>query len=170
MLPISNDYLGEIVNAELQENDGKVAAIVLCRPDGSPEVARWFGSFSETVIQNGRNAGKMVGECTAATLGEFGCTDFSRIEMLIGQKVSFGIKHTQGRDDPNKTFVEVNFIHPPRAKKPATAAGLAGINKFRGAAIEAAKGAKAPAPRPAARPAQREMGDDSYDNETDPFR
>jgi hypothetical protein len=171
MLNVSNDYIGEIVNAELVENEGKVGAVVICRPDGSTETARWYGSFSETVITQGDNAGKMVGELTAATLGEFGCTDFSKIEVIIGKKVAFGIKHKPGIKDPSKTFAEVNFIRPPRAKNPATSAGIASINKFRGAAVEAAKRApQAPAAsRPAPRP-QREMGDDSYDDEHDPFR
>src|SRR6187399_11088 len=146
MLSVSNDYIGEIVNAELIENDGKVGVVVICRPNGSNETARWYGSFSETVIQQGDNAGKMVGELTAATLGEFGCTDFAKVEMLIGQKVAFGVKHKPGKNDPSKTFAEVNFIRPPRAKNPATAAGIAGIAKFRGAAIEAARNAPKPAP------------------------
>lgn len=167
MLAVSNDYIGEIINAELIENDGKVGAVVICRPNGSTESARWYGSFSETVIREGDNAGRMVGEMTAATLGEFGCTDFSKIEMLIGQKVAFGVKHKPGIKDPSKTFAEVGWIRPPRAKNPATAAGIAGIAKFRGAAIEAAKNAPklaaAPRPTPASRP-QREAGDDSYDD------
>jgi len=173
MLSVSNDYIGEIVNAELVENDGKVGAVVLCRPDGSTETARWYGSFSETVITQGDNAGRMVGELTAATLGEFGCTDFSKIEVIIGKKVAFGIKHKPGIKDPSKTFAEVNFIRPPRAKNPATSAGIASISRFRGAAIEAARKAPPPAPsaqrQPAPRP-QREPGDDMYDDEHDPFR
>lgn len=168
MLPISNDYIGEIVSAELTENEGKVGAVVLCRPDGSPEVVRWYGSFSDVVFTMGDDAGKMCGEVTAAALGAFGCTDFSKIEMLVGQKVAFGVKHKPGHKDASKLFAEVNFIRPPRAKKPATSAGLAGIMKFRGAAVEAAKGAKLPAQKTA--PRQREMGDDSYDQEHDPFR
>jgi hypothetical protein len=174
MLPVSNDYVGEIVNAELTENDGKVGAVVLCRPDGSPEVVRWYGSFSETVIQSGDNAGKMVGETTAATLGLFGCTDFSKIDMLIGKKVAFGVKHKPGIKDASKIFAEVSWIRPPRAKNPATSAGIASINKFRGAAIEAAKNAPKQPP-PAARPAanasrqQREPGDDGYSDFDDQF-
>lgn len=172
MLAISNDYIGEIINAELVENDGKVGAVVLCRPSGSTESARWYGSFSETVIQNGDNAGKMVGECTAATLGEFGCTDFSKIEMLIGQKVAFGVKHKPGIKDPTKTFAEVGWIRPPRAKNPATSAGIASINKFRGAAVEAAKKAPKPAPaatRTSASSQQREPGDDGYSDFDDRY-
>lgn len=154
MLPVSNDYIGEIVHAELTENNGKVGAVVIVRPDGSPETARWYGSFSETTISGGRNEGKMVGEVTAATLGEFGCTDFSKIGELKGMKASFGVKHKPG--EGGKIWAEVNFIHPPRVGKPVTSAGLAGINRFKGAAIEAARSA------PKKKPAQqmREPGDD----------
>ncbi len=149
MLNVSNDYIGEIVSAELSETQpGKVAAIVHVRPDGSPETARWFGSFSDTRISAGRNEGKMVGEVTAATLGEFGCSDFSKIGELKGARVAFGIKHKPGND--GKIWAEVNFIHPPRVAKPVTSSGLAGINRFKGAAIEAARNAPkrttAPAP------------------------
>ena len=35
MLAVSNDYIGEIVSAELTENNGKVGAIVVVRPDGT---------------------------------------------------------------------------------------------------------------------------------------
>lgn len=156
MLAVSNDYIGVIVSAELTENNGKVGAIVVVRPDGSGETARWYGSFSETVISGqGRNAGKMVGEVTAETLGEFGCSDFSKIgSILPGQRVAFGVKHKPGTTDPTKTFVEVNFIHPPRAAKPVTSAGLAGINRFKGAAIEAAR----KAPKPASKPAPQSNG------------
>ena len=139
MLNVSNDYIGEIVSAELTENNGKVGAIVVVRPDGSPETARWYGSFSETVISSGRNQGKSVGEVTAATLGEFGCTDFSKIGEIVGSKVAFGIKHKPG--DDGKIWVEVNFIGVPRKAKPVTAGGLAGLNRFRAAAIEASKNA-----------------------------
>ncbi|HVJ13867.1 MAG TPA: hypothetical protein VM686_00440 [Polyangiaceae bacterium] len=160
MLPVSNDYIGEIVSAELTENNGKVGAIVVVRPDGSPETARWYGSFSETYISSGRNEGKMVGEVTAATLGEFGCSDFSKIGELKGAKVAFGIKHKPGEN--GKVWVEANFIHPPRAAKPVTSAGLAGINRFKGAAIEAARSA----PKRTAAPSNgggRQPGDDSDD-------
>lgn len=175
MLAISNDYVGEIANAELIENEGKVGAVVMCRPDGSSESARWYGSFSDTVISQGDNAGKAVGEVTAAILGEFGLTDFTKIGSIIGMRVAFGVKHKPGIKDPSKMFAEVNFIRPPRAKNPATSAGIASINKFRGAAIEAAK--KAPKQEAPARPAppprqQREMGDDGYDDldgQHDPF-
>ena len=185
MLPVSNDYLGEIVMAELQESNGKMGAVVLCRPAGLQEVGRWFGSFSETVISReskSKNAGRMVGEVTAETLGEFGCTDFAKIDVLIGQRVKFGIKHVPDREDPEKIWCEVNFIHPLRSK-PASAAGLAGINRFRGAAIEAAKKAGAPPPKAGGQQQRApqgqqqrqrsdadESGYDSYDNEADPFR
>lgn len=160
MLAISNDYIGVIISAELTENNGKVGAVVVVRPDGSPETARWYGSFSETVITGqGRNAGKMVGEVTAETLGEFGCSDFSKIgSILPGQRVAFGVKHKPGLTDPSKTFAEVNFIHPPRAAKPVTSAGLAGINRFKGVAIEAARKAPKPTSKPA--PQGNGAGDD----------
>jgi hypothetical protein len=148
MLPISNDYIGEIVSAELTENNGKVGAVIYVRPDASPETVRWYGSFSDTRISAGRNEGKMVGEVTAATLGEFGCTDFNKIGELRGARVAFGVKHKPG--DGGKMWAEASFIRPPRTAKPATAAGLAGINRFKGAAIEAARNAPkrttAPAP------------------------
>lgn len=162
MLPISNDYIGVIVSAELTENNGKVGAIVVVRPDGSAETARWYGSFSDTIISGqGRNAGKAVGEVTAATLGEFGCSDFSKIgEILPGMRVAFGVKHKPGVTDPTKTFAEVNFIHPPRVAKPVTSAGLAGINRFKGAAIEAARNAPKPTPKPQSGPPV----DKSYDD------
>ncbi len=147
MLPVSNDYIGTIVSAELTENNGKVGAIVYVRPDGSPETCRWYGSFSETVISNGNNAGRMVGEMTAATLGEFGITDFSKIAEMKGMPVSFGVKHKPG--DGGKIWAEVNFIHPPRVAKPVTSSGLAGINRFKGAAIEAARSAPKRPPAPA---------------------
>lgn len=154
MLPVSNDYIGTIVSAELTENNGKVGAIVYVRPDGSAESCRWYGSFSETIMGGtGRNAGKAVGEVTAATLGEFGCTDFSKIgEVLPGQRVAFGVKHKPDEKDPNKVWAEVNFIRPPRVAKPVTSAGLAGINRFKGAAIEAARSAPKPVAKPAALP------------------
>jgi hypothetical protein len=167
MLPVSNEYIGEIVNAELQENNGKVAAVIIARPNGSPETARWFGSFSETVISGGRNEGRVVGEVTAETLGAFGCTDFTKIGQLVGQKCAFGVKHKPGEN--GKVFVECNFIRPPRAANPATPAGIASINRFRGAAIEAAR--KAPKPSTQSKP-MREPGEDNYDqldNESDPF-
>src|SRR5688572_20810661 len=131
MLAQSNDYIGVIVSAELTENNGKVGAVVVVRPDGLGETARWYGSFAETIIGGqSRNAGKAVGEVTAATLGEFGCADFAKIgDILPGQRVAFGVKHKQDRDDPTKTWVEVNFIRPPRVAKPVTTAGLAGINR-----------------------------------------
>lgn len=160
MLPVSNDYIGEIVSAELTENNGKVAAVVIVRPDGSPETARWFGSFSDTMIQNGRNEGKIVGEVTAATLGEFGCTDFSKIGELKGSRVAFGVKHKPGEN--GKVWVEANFIHPPRVAKPVTSAGLAGINRFKGAAIEAARSAPKRQQQPPTR--MREPGDDGNDD------
>ncbi len=163
MLSVSNDYIGEIVHAELQENNGKVAAIIVCRPNGGTDTARWFGSFSEKVISAGFNEGRVVGEVTAETLGKFGCVDFVKIGELVGQKVAFGVKHKPGEN--GKVFVECNFIRPPGSANPATAAGIASINRFKGAAIEAAKKAPKPAPKPAP---TREMGDDSFD-EVDPF-
>jgi hypothetical protein len=171
MLEVSNDYIGKIVNAELQERDGKLSAVIIVRPDGSPHTARWFGSFSETVIGGqGRNAGKIVGEVTAATLGEFGLTDFGKIESLIGQPVAFGVKHNPGEN--GKIWVECNFIRPPRPKNPATSAGLASINRFRGAAIEAAR--KVPKPSAPAGGSQqsrgREPGDDDAPYDDDMFR
>lgn len=167
MLNVSNDYIGVIVSAELTENNGKVGAIVYVRPDGSAESCRWYGSFSETVFASGRNEGKAVGEVTAATLGEFGCSDFSKIgEILPGQRVAFGVKHKPDKEDPNKVWAEVNFIHPPRAAKPVTSAGLAGINRFKGAAIEAARKAPRPAAKPAA-PNGKPPVDPSYDEYDD---
>lgn len=158
MLAVSNDYIGEIVNAELTENNGKIAAIVLVRPSGGTETARWFGSFSETVISSGFNEGRMVGEITAETLGKFGCTDFAKIGDLVGQKVAFGVKHKPGEN--GKVFVECNFIRPPGSQNPASASGIASINRFRGAAIEAAK----KAPKPTAKPqTMREPGEDEHD-------
>jgi hypothetical protein len=168
MLQESNDYIGTIAAADLQEVDGKLSAFVVCRPDGSNETARWFGSFSETVIKTGRNEGKMVGEMTAETLGQFGCTDFAKIAQLIGQRVAFGVKHKPSEKDPNKIFVECNFIRPPRAANPASAAGVASLSKFRAAAMAAAKNA----PKPAAPPTrERESGEDNYDDHIgdDPF-
>lgn len=158
MLAISNDYIGKIVNAELQEVDGKVSAVVIVRPDGDTQTARWFGSFSDTVIQKGDNAGKVVGEMTATTLGKFGCVDFAKISAIIGMPVAFGVKHRT--DDKGKVWADVNFIRPPGSGKPATPAGLAGLNRFRGAAIAAAKNAPKP---PAQQRPMREAGDDSYD-------
>src|SRR5688500_6345544 len=104
MLPVSNDYFGEIVTAELQENNGKIAAVIVVRPGGSVEAARWFGSFSETVISSGFNEGRVVGEITTETLGKFGCTDFAKIGDIVGQKVAFGVKHKPGEN--GKVFVE----------------------------------------------------------------
>lgn len=166
MLPVSNDYVGEIVSAELTENNGKVGAILVVRPDGSPETARWYGSFSETVIGSGRNQGKTVGETTAATLGELGCTDFSKVSELVGAKVAFGIKHKPG--DDGKIWVEVNYVAPPRQAKPVTASGLAGLNRFRAAAIEASKNApkrekKAPPPASNGAYDDRDYGDSAED-------
>lgn len=165
MLAISNDYIGKIVNAELQENEGKLSAVVIVRPDGDTQTARWFGSFSDTVISKGDNAGKVVGELTAATLGKFGCVDFAKIGALIGMPVAFGVKHRT--DDKGKVWADVNFIRPPGSGKPATSAGLASLAKFRGAAIDAAK--NAPKPPAVSKPPMRELGDDSYDNEFDPL-
>jgi hypothetical protein len=162
MLDVSNDYIGVIVSAELTENNGKVGAIVVVRPDGSSQTARWYGSFSDTVIGGqGRNAGKMVGEVTAETLGSFGCSDFSKIgDILPGQRVAFGVKHKPDPQNPEKVWAEVNFIRPPRAAKPVTSAGLAGINRFKGAAIEAARSAPKPPPKPA--PERRNDADDDF--------
>lgn len=165
MLPVSNEYVGEIVSAELTENNGKVGAIVIVRPDGSPESARWYGSFSETRISSGRNEGKLVGEMTAQTLGEFGCVDFGKIGDIKGQRVAFGIKHKPGEN--GKTWVEVSFIHPPRAAKPVTSQGLAGINRFKGAAIEAARGAPKPTPRAQQDGGDSEFGPTNYDGPPD---
>jgi hypothetical protein len=159
MLQVGSDYVGEIVSAELTENNGKVGAVVVVRPDGSPETARWYGSFSDTRISAGRNEGKLVGEVTAATLGEFGCTDFSKIGEIRGQRVRFGVKHKSG--DDGKIWVEANFIHPPRTAKPVTSAGLAGINRFKGAAIEAARSAPKRTATPAA-PASNGGRDDDF--------
>lgn len=168
MLAVSNDYIGKIVNAEIQESEGKLSAVIIVQPNGSTETARWFGSFSETVISTGDNAGKVVGDMTAATLGEFGCTDFSKIGQLIGAPVAFGVKHKPDKKDPAKMWANVNFIRPPGSGKPASAAGLAGLSKFRGAALAAAKNA----PKPVAAPKNaREPGDDydDFDNGVDPF-
>ena len=164
MLSIGNDYIGKIVNAELEERDGKLSAVIIVRPDGDTQTARWFGSFSDTVIQKGDNAGKVVGEMTAATLGKFGVTDFAKIGQIVGQPVAFGVKHRE--DDKGKVWADVNFIRPPGSNKPATAAGLASLSKFRGAAISAAKNA----PKPSAQPKpMRESGDDGYDALDDQF-
>lgn len=168
MLAISNDYFGKIVNAELQEwDDGTVSAVVICRPDGSSETARWSGSFSDKEITKGTNAGRTWGELTAETLGSFGCTDFTKIAELIGQTVCFGVKHRT--DDKEKTWADVSFIRPGGNRRPASAAGIAGIAKFRGVALAAA--AKAPKPAGASKPSQpkRESGEDNYDDD-DMFR
>jgi len=173
MLEPSNDYFGKIVNAELQEWDnGTVSAVVICRPDGGVETVRWSGAFSDTVIQSGRNKGRTWGEITAETLGSFGLTDFNRIAELIGQPVAFGVKHRE--DENGKVWADANFIRPGGNRRPASAAGLASINRFRGVAMAAAQ----KAPKPAASNAgaaqrskpMREMGDDDYDRENDPFR
>lgn len=165
MLAQSNDYIGVIVSAELTENEGKVGAIVLVRPEGSSESARWYGSFSDTVIGSGPNEGKCVGEVTAATLGRFGCSDFAKIsEVLPGQKVAFGVKHKPDPKDSSKTWVEVNFIRPPTNAKPVTSAGLAGINRFKGAAIDAARNA----PKPPSKSTSKPSGGGSYDDDFGP--
>lgn len=168
MLEPSNDYFGKIVNAELQEwDDGTVSAVVICRPDGSAESARWSGAFTTREIKNGRNAGRTWGEVTAETLGSFGLTDFNRIGDLIGQPVSFGVKHRE--DDKGKVWADVNFIRPGGNRRPASAAGLASINQFRGAAMAAAT--KLPKSKPNS-PSSREPGDDyeeQYDPDNDPF-
>jgi len=75
------------------------------------------------------------------------------------------VKHKPGEN--GKVWVECNFIRPPRANNPATAAGLAGISRFRGAAIEAAKKAPKPMTQAQSKPA-RESGDDEeppYDDD-----
>lgn len=169
MLDISNDYFGKIVNAELQEwDDGTVSAVVICRPEGSAETARWSGSFSDKEVEKGQNKGRTWGELTAETLGSFGVVDFTKIGQLIGQPVCFGVKHRV--DDKGKTWADVNFIRPGGNRRPASAAGIASINRFRGVAIEAAK--KAPKPvsgnagaTPSGPKPQREPGDDSYDDD-----
>lgn len=167
MLAISNDYFGKIVNAELQEwDDGSVSAVVICRPDGSAETARWSGSFTDKRIEKGTNQGRTWGELTAETLGSFGVTDFTKVGQLIGQPVCFGVKHRV--DDNNKTWADVSFIRPGGNRRPASVAGIASINRFRGAAIEAAK--KSPRPVTAGSTASepkpmRESGDDSYDDD-----
>ena len=146
MLAVSNDYFGKIVNAELQEwDDGTVSAVVICRPDGSAETARWSGGFSDKEIEKGTNKGRTWGELTAETLGSFGCTDFTKIGELIGQPVCFGVKHEQDTKDPEKIWANVNFIRPGGNRRPASAAGIASIARFRGVAMAAA--AKAPKPR-----------------------
>lgn len=141
MLPVSNDYQGEIVSASLAEDQGRLAAVVYVRPDGSAETARWRGTFDETVIRNGTNEGRQWGEITAECLGEFGITDFARIADMKGMKCSFGIKHNPGKDKEGKPkiWVEVNFIHPLRNAKPVSSQGLASLNRFKGAAIAAAR-------------------------------
>jgi hypothetical protein len=159
MLPVSNDYQGEIISAVLSEDQGRISAIVHVRPDGSAETARWRGTFDETEIRNGTNQGRQWGEITAECLGEFGITDFARIGDMKGMKCSFGIKHSPGKDKEGKPkiWVEVNFIHPIRNVKPVTSQGLASLNRFKGAALAAAR--KTNAPRQQAAPAASNRGD-----------
>ncbi len=164
MLPVSNDYIGKIVNAEIQENNGKVSAIVICRPEGSLETVKWFGSFSETVVSGGFNEGKMVGAITAETLGAFGVTDFAKIGEIIGRDVAFGVKHKASDDGSGKVFANCNFIRPPGSQRPATASGLASIARFRGAAVAAAKNA----PKVESGPPPGRF-DDPEDDGRDPF-
>ncbi len=107
----------------------------------------------------------MVGEVTAETLGSFGCQDFAKIgDILPGQRVAFGVKHKPDEKDPSKVWAEVNFIRPPRVAKPVTSAGLAGINRFKGAAIEAARNA----PKPTAKQSNQQQKSGGYDDDFGP--
>lgn len=145
MLAVGNDYVGTIVSAELTESKkGSVGAVIVVRPDGASEVARWYGPFTDTVIKKGPNEGKIVGEMTAETIGKFGCSDFTKIGAIVGQACAFGIKHEQDEKDPSKFWARVSFIRPRRTARPVTSSGLAGINRFKGAAIEAARHAPKP--------------------------
>ncbi len=162
MLQPSNDYIGVIVSAEMTESDkGAVGAIIVVRPDGLGETARWYGPFTETVISKGPNEGKIVGEMTAETIGKFGCSDFTKIASIVGQPCAFGIKHEPDKEDPNKMWAKVSFLRPPRVARPVTSSGLAGINRFKGAAIAAARSAPKPAPKAASLPRDNGGYDDS---------
>lgn len=161
MLPVSNNYNGEIVSAALTEDNGRVAAVVYVKSDGSPETARWRGTFDDTVIKAGENAGRSWGELTAETLGQFGITDFTRIGDMKGMRVRFGIKHSPDKNDPRKIWQEVNYIATERVLKPVTSQGLASLNRFKGVAIEAAR--KSGAPRQASRAQTPSNRGDAYE-------
>lgn len=165
----AGEYKGEIIDASMNENDGKAYALVKVKPDGSAETVAWFGSFSETVIGSGFNQGKVVGEMTAATLGTLGWDcDFTNLNTIIGKKVVFGVKHEPDQKNDGQIRAKVSYLKPVGSTKPlgaGTAKGLAA--RFKGAALEAKRNAPKEAP-PASNSASEDFGPTEY-GDTDPF-
>ncbi len=158
------EYRGEILEASMSESkDGKPYALIKARPDGMNESVAWFGSFSDTIIKSGNNTGKRVGDMTAKTIGSFGVDDFSKIESIEGKKCIFGVKHEPDEKNGGQLRAKVSYIRPPGNSKPLSAAGAAGLNKFRAAAIEAARSAPKDDVRAPANGASGGTGYDDHD-------
>lgn len=157
-------HRGRIVVAELRKStkdDGKSPYAFLEFQVGT-ETVGWIGSFSETVIQQGNNAGKRVGEMTVKQLVALGWQgDFTSFAELLDVETDVTVAHET--DDQGRVSARVKFIGSGGGK-PAETGDIAGLkNSFRAAVLEAKKGAPKPPPKAPAKPASGGGGYDDID-------
>lgn len=172
MVPVGKNR-GRVVEAELRKSTkegGGKAPYVFIRFAVGTESVDFFGSFSTTVIQQGKESGKQVGELTAVTLVGLGWEgDFNKFSELIGVETEIVVEHTA--DDQGRSSAKVRFINTPTSSgTPADSGDVAALAKnFRAVVVEAKK------KRPVAiqRPAQASSGggkppvDTTYDEYDD---
>lgn len=162
MVP-AGKHRGRVVEAELRKSKdgaGKAPYAFIRFAVGSESVD-FFGSFSTKVIEQGKQAGRQVGELTTVTLVNLGWEgDFNKFSELIGVETEIVVEHNA--DDQGRSSAKVRFINSPTSSgTPADSGDVAALAKnFRAAVVEAKK--KRPVAMPKAAPAS--SGKDSSED------
>lgn len=130
-------------SAELRKStkEGGGAPYALLSFNIGNESVEYFGSFSETVISTGKNAGRRVGELTAETLVALGWDgDLTKLSEIEGVECSIVVEHVT---DDKGTRARVKFVNPLGGGAPVEASDVALLNKsFRATILEAKKARK----------------------------
>lgn len=167
MIPEGKYYEKKIVHAELRSTEeGKRYVIVKVEING--DTADWFGSFKDTVIQSGSNAGKTVGDVTCETLVAVGWNgDWGRLDDdLRGKPCDVTIEHDEYK---GKAKAKVRYLNPIGGGASVDAGDVAELNsKFR-ATIVAAKKKRPAVEAPASAPARTAAHYHPDDDGRDPF-
>lgn len=150
MVPVGK-HSGRIVEAELRKSQKDNAhPYAFLRFAVGQDRVDYFGSFSPKVIEQGKSAGKRVGDLTAETLVNLGWEgDFNKFSELIDVESDIVVEHQT--DESGRTSARVKFINPTGGGTPADAGDVATLAKsFRAAVVEAKKKRPAIPPRKAA--------------------
>ncbi len=158
MVP-AGKHRGRVIEAELRKSKdgaGKAPYVFIRFAVGSESVD-FFGSFSTKVIEQGKQAGKKVGDLTVATLVGLGWNgDFNNFSELIDIETEIVVEHNA--DDQGRSSAKVRFINSPTSSgTPAGSEDVASlVQNFRAVVVEAKK--KRPVAMPKAAPASSGKG------------